>query len=42
MSNSFSDDFGDFINALNQSEVKYILVGAYSVILHGYSRDTRI
>lgn len=41
MSNSFNDDFGHFINAFNQSEVEYILVGAYAVILHGYSRDIR-
>ncbi len=40
MSNIFNDDFHDFINALNQSEVEYILVGGYSVILHGYSRNT--
>jgi hypothetical protein len=40
MSNIFNDDFRDFINALNQSEVEYILVGGYSVILHGYSRNT--
>jgi len=40
MGNVFNDDFRDFINALNLSEVKYILVGGYSVILHGYSRNT--
>ena len=40
MSNIFNDDFHDFINALNQFEVEYILVGGYSVILHGYSRNT--
>src|ERR1700761_7815388 len=40
MGNIFNDDFRDFINCLNQSGVKYILVGGYSVILHGYSRTT--
>ncbi len=40
MGNIFNDDFRDFINALNQNEVKYILVGGYSVILHGYPRTT--
>ena len=38
--NLFNDDFKDFINALNTFEVKYILIGGYSVILHGYSRTT--
>lgn len=40
MGNIFNNDFRDFINALNHYEVKYILVGGYSVILHGYSRTT--
>ena len=30
----------EFIRALNKAEVRYILVGGYSVILHGYSRTT--
>ena len=38
--NLFNDDFKDFINALNIFEVEYILIGGYSVILHGYSRTT--
>ena len=38
--NLFNDDFKDFINALNTFEVEYILIGGYSVILHGYSRTT--
>ncbi|MCB0632888.1 MAG: hypothetical protein R2824_29090 [Saprospiraceae bacterium] len=38
--NIFHADFQDFIKALNQNEVKYILVGGYAVILHGYSRTT--
>ena len=38
--NIFNPDFQDFIAALNLSEVAYILVGGYSVILHGYARTT--
>ena len=40
MSNIFNTDFRDFITCLNQAEVRYILVGGYSVIIHGYSRTT--
>ena len=40
MGNIFNSDFRDFIVALNKNEVRYILVGGYSVILHGYSRTT--
>ena len=40
MGNIFNDDFRDFINCFNKCNVKYILVGGYSVILHGYSRTT--
>ena len=40
MGNIFNEDFRDFISALNDNEVKYILVGGYSVILHGYPRTT--
>lgn len=39
-SNIFNEDFKDFIQALNTCDVEYILVGGYSVILHGYSRTT--
>jgi hypothetical protein len=38
--NIFNPDFQDFIEALNVCEVAYILVGGYSVILHGYNRTT--
>ncbi len=38
--NVFNVDFQEFIDALNKAQVKYILVGGYSVILHGYSRTT--
>ena len=40
MGNVFNQDFQDFIKALNEAEVKYILVGGYAVILHGYNRST--
>ena len=40
MGNIFTPDFRDFHLALNKNGVKYILVGGYSVILHGYSRTT--
>ena len=36
----FNPDFIDFIDALNISNVKYLLVGGYAVILHGYIRTT--
>lgn len=38
--NIFNPDFQDFIRALNSSEVDYLLVGGYAVILHGYNRTT--
>lgn len=40
MGNIFNDDFRDFIQCLNDVQAKYILVGGYSVILHGYPRTT--
>jgi hypothetical protein len=40
MSNIFNEDFRDFLTALNEADVNYILVGGFSVILHGYSRTT--
>jgi hypothetical protein len=36
----FHEDFRDFIHHFNNHNVRYILVGGYSVILHGYSRTT--
>ena len=38
--NIFQKDFRDFLSALNKQEVRYILVGGFAVILHGYSRTT--
>lgn len=40
MRNIFNSDFRDFLTSLNNHGVRYILVGGYSVILHGYSRTT--
>ncbi|HEX5155469.1 MAG TPA: nucleotidyltransferase [Parafilimonas sp.] len=40
MANIFNEDFRDFIAALNNNHVKYILVGGFAVILHGHSRVT--
>ncbi len=40
MGNIFNDDFRDFIKALNNNSVDYMLVGGYAVILHGYRRTT--
>lgn len=40
MGNIFQTDFRDFLTALNDQEVRYILVGGFSVILHGYARTT--
>ncbi len=40
MGNIFNDDFRDFIRALVNADVDYILVGGFSVILHGHSRVT--
>ncbi len=40
MNKLFNQDFQDFIRALNNNQVEYLLVGGYSVILHGYQRNT--
>ncbi len=40
MGNIFNDDFRDFIKVLNDTDVDYVLVGGYAVILHGYRRTT--
>jgi hypothetical protein len=40
LNNIFNEDFQEFITLLNKNNVDYILVGGYSVILHGYSRTT--
>ncbi len=38
--NIFNEDFQDFIRSLHIAGVRYVLVGGYSVILHGYARTT--
>jgi hypothetical protein len=40
MSTIFNEDFREFIQALNDNKVEYMLVGGYAVILHGYRRVT--
>jgi len=40
MGNIFNEDFRDFLLMLNKHQVRYILVGGFAVILHGYSRTT--
>lgn len=40
MPNIFNEHFRDFIKALNDSKVEYVLVGGMAVILHGYVRGT--
>ena len=40
MGNIFNEDFRDFLLALHRTGVRYVLVGSYSVILHGYPRTT--
>lgn len=40
MADIFNPDFQDFLRALRRWQVEYILVGGYSVILHGYFRTT--
>ncbi|MFZ1750885.1 MAG: hypothetical protein WAU01_11865 [Saprospiraceae bacterium] len=40
LSNIFNTDFQDFLTAFENCNVDYVLVGGYSVIIHGYSRTT--
>jgi hypothetical protein len=40
MGNIFNQDFQEFLLALNDAEVKYVLVGGYSVIYYGFPRTT--
>ncbi len=40
MNNIFNPDFLDFLDCFNKHKVDYLLVGGYSVILHGYPRTT--
>lgn len=36
MADYFNNDFWDFLKALNNQKVEYILVGGMAVILNGY------
>lgn len=36
MGNIFYQDFRDFLKALNENQVDYVLIGGYSVVFHGY------
>ena len=40
VNNLFNEDFVEFIKAFNKTKVEYLLVGGYSVIIHGYNRAT--
>ena len=40
MGSIFYPDFREFLEALNKHSVRYLLVGGYAVIMHGYSRTT--
>ena len=40
MKNILNKDFQDFLMALNEFNVRYIVVGGYAVIFHGYHRST--
>ena len=35
-----SDDFRDFLKLLNEHGVRYLVVGAFAVAVHGYPRNT--
>ncbi len=40
MPNLFNPDFLEFLELLDKHKVKFLLVGGYAVILHGYVRST--
>jgi len=40
MNRIFNDDYKDFLLALNKHDVRYLLIGGYTVILYGYPRTT--
>ena len=40
MGSIFYPDFREFLEALNLHQVRYLLVGGYAVIFHGYARTT--
>lgn len=36
-----NQDFKEFIQLLNDNQVRYLIVGGYAVALHGYPRYTK-
>ncbi len=36
-----SQDFKEFLQSLNENEVKYLVIGGYAVAFHGYPRYTK-
>jgi predicted nucleotidyltransferase len=36
-----SQDFKEFLQSLNDSQVRYLVIGGYAVALHGYPRYTK-
>ena len=40
MNNIFNSDFKEFLKVFEDFSVEYVLVGGYSVIIHGYNRTT--
>lgn len=40
MPDIFQEDFRDFLKALNDQQVKYMMVGGMAVIMYGHSRVT--
>jgi len=36
-----NQDFREFIQSLNDNQVRYLVVGGYAVALHGYPRYTK-
>jgi predicted nucleotidyltransferase len=37
----FNPDFKEFIQSLNDNQVRYLIVGGYAVAFHGYPRYTK-
>jgi predicted nucleotidyltransferase len=37
----FNQDFKEFIQSLNDNQVRYLVIGGYAVALHGYPRYTK-
>jgi hypothetical protein len=41
MPEKHADDFAEFVAALNQNKVEFVIVGAHAVAFHGYVRGTK-